>query len=93
MATVARVQTYVFRYPLRSPVVTSFGAMRDRPAVIVRIEDSEGAHGWGESWCNFPHCSAEHRARLVDTVIAQKILGRELAPPADEAVIGDRPPF
>src|SRR5690606_35826847 len=52
-----------------------FGEMRDRPAVLVRVEDRDGAHGWGEVWCNFPACGAEHRARLVESVLAPRLLG------------------
>lgn len=78
---VARVRTFVYRYPLTVPVVTSFGEMRDRPAVIVCIEDLDGASGWGEIWCNFPHCGAEHRARLVDSLIAPRILGLDPGDP------------
>jgi D-galactarolactone cycloisomerase len=74
MFVITRIQTYVFRYPLTSRVVTSFGAMNDRPAVIVRVEDADGAYGWGEIWCNFPNCGAEHRARLVDEVIAPRLV-------------------
>ena len=29
------VEAFVFRYPVRTPVRTSFGIMRDRPAVFV----------------------------------------------------------
>lgn len=67
---IQRLETFVFRAPLEKPVVTSFGAMRDRPAVLVRVSDGDGASGWGEVWCNFPGCGAEHRARLLETVIA-----------------------
>ena len=49
----------VFRCPVEAPVVTSFGAMRERPMVLVRVEDAEGAMGWGEVWCNFPTIGAE----------------------------------
>lgn len=57
------------RAPIAVPVVTSFGTMRDRPAVFVRLTADDGAQGWGEVWCNFPGVGAEHRARLlVDTV-------------------------
>ena len=48
------VQAFCYRYPLTTPVVTSFGRMNDRPALFVRIEDEDGEHGWGEVWCNFP---------------------------------------
>ncbi len=67
---IRRLKTFVFRAPLEKPVVTSFGAMRDRPAVLVRVSDGDGASGWGEVWCNFPFCGAEHRASLLKTVIA-----------------------
>ncbi len=67
---IRRVESFVYRAPVATPVVTSFGVMTERPAVLVRIEDGDGAAGWGEVWCNFPGCGAEHRARLIDTVIA-----------------------
>jgi D-galactarolactone cycloisomerase len=72
---IRHVQTFVFRAPIAEPVITSFGEMRDRPAVLVRVEDQDGAHGWGEVWCNFPACGAEHRARLVDSVFAPQLIG------------------
>lgn len=73
----------VFRYPLEIPVRTSFGVMHDRPMVLVRAEDAEGAVGWGEIWCNFPAVGAEHRARLVASVLAPLVEGAEFATPAD----------
>ncbi len=79
---IKKLQTHVLRWPVRLPVRTSFGTMRDRPAVLLRIEDEEGAHGWGETWCNFPSCGAEHRARLIETVLAPLVVGRAFASPA-----------
>ncbi len=80
---IARVEAFVFRAPIETPVVTSFGVMRDRPAVVVRVEDEEGAYGWGEIWCNFPGCGAEHRARLLETVVAPLISGRTFTDPGE----------
>ncbi|MGB3815092.1 MAG: mandelate racemase/muconate lactonizing enzyme family protein [Shinella sp.] len=77
------VQAHVFRVPLEKPVSTSFGTMRDRPAVLVRLEDDAGLVGWGEIWCNWPACGAEHRARLLISDIAPRVLGRPLPEPAD----------
>ena len=77
----ARIEAHVLRWPVKVPVRTSFGTMHDRPAVLVRVEDAEGAHGWGEAWCNFPSCGAEHRARLIETVLAPLLLGRAFASP------------
>ncbi|HET9650755.1 MAG TPA: mandelate racemase/muconate lactonizing enzyme family protein, partial [Usitatibacter sp.] len=62
---------------------TSFGVMRERPALFVRIEETDGAVGWGEAWCNFPDCGAEHRARLVETVFAPMLQGVTPNEPAD----------
>ena len=78
---IARLQALVLRWPVREPVRTSFGTMLDRPAVLVRIEDAEGAHGWGEAWCNFPSCGAEHRAQLIETVLAPLLVGRAFETP------------
>ena len=84
---IARIDLHVLRWPVKVPVRTSFGTMHDRPAVLVRIEDAEGAFGWGEAWCNFPSCGAEHRARLIETVLAPLVVGRAFASP--EAAFGE----
>ena len=77
----AKVEAMVFRAPIEQPVLTSFGIMRDRPSVVVRVEDKEGAVGWGELWCNFPAVGAEHRARLLETVIKPLLLDGEWQSP------------
>ena len=56
---IVRVEAHVLRWPVKSPVQTSFGTMHDRPAVLVRIEDAQGQQGWGEAWCNFPACALQ----------------------------------
>ena len=79
----ARIEAFVFRCPIATPVRTSFGTMHDRPAVYVRAEDADGAVGWGEVWCNFPACGAEHRARLLETVLAPLATSRAFSGPAE----------
>jgi L-alanine-DL-glutamate epimerase-like enolase superfamily enzyme len=78
-----KVDVFVCRAPIDTPVRTSFGVMYDRPAVFVRVTDTEGAVGWGETWCNFPSCGAEHRARLIETVMVPLLLGRSFDGPGD----------
>ena len=80
-ATLARVEAHVFRTPIKDPVRTSFGTMTERAAVFVRVEDSDGARGWGEIWCNFPNAAAEHRALLFADVLAPRVLGKSLDNP------------
>ncbi len=79
--TLESLCAYVFRCPSPVPVRTSFGVMHDRPAVLVRAQTSDGAVGWGEVWCNFPACGAEHRSRLLDTVIAPLLLNTSFDSP------------
>lgn len=69
-APLRHAEIFVFRAPIDAPVRTSFGVMHDRPAVLLRVEDEDGLCGWGEAWCNFPSCGAEHRGRLLaETVL------------------------
>ena len=76
-----RIEALVYRAPIDTPVQTSFGIMRDRPALFVRITDADGAVGWGEIWCNFPTVGAEHRARLVDSLFAPLLIGETFNAP------------
>jgi D-galactarolactone cycloisomerase len=80
-ATLARVEAHVFRTPIKDPVRTSFGIMTERVAVFVWVEDSDGARGWGEIWCNFPNAAAEHRALLFADIVAPRALGKSLDDP------------
>jgi L-alanine-DL-glutamate epimerase-like enolase superfamily enzyme len=81
-ATIQRLVAHVFRWPVATPVRTSFGVMRDRPMVLIEAVDEAGLSGWGEAWCNFPAVGAEHRARLVSSVFAPAIVGRSVDDPA-----------
>jgi len=76
MIKIKKIRTIVYRYPLDIAVKTSFGTMKDRPMILVQIHDDLGNEGWGEIWCNFPNIGAEHRAKLVDSVISPLILSK-----------------
>jgi len=80
--TLTRVDAFVYRVPIEEPVATSFGIMRDRPAVFVRVEDGDGAFGWGEIFANWPAAAAEHRANLLARDIADLALGTALTHPS-----------
>ena len=80
----------LYRCPVEAPVVTSFGVMYDRPMLLVRAEADDGAVGWGEVWCNFPSFAAEHRAQIIDRILAPLATGRSFAdPPAAFAALTD----
>ncbi len=64
-ARIARVEILCLRYPLAKPMESVMGRLDSRPALLIRLEDTDGAEGWGEIWCNFPQPGAEYRARLA----------------------------
>jgi D-galactarolactone cycloisomerase len=73
------IEAFAYRVPTK-PIKVSFGTFRDRPMVLCRVVDSDGAEGWGEVWCNWPAVTAEHRARLtVD--LGERLIGRTLESP------------
>jgi len=79
--TIARIDAWVFRAPIDRPVRAAVGTLRDRPALFIRLTDDDGATGWGEVFCNFPQVGAEHRARLIDSVVGPLLVGRPAADP------------
>ena len=79
--TIEELKAFVLRASIDEPVRTSFGVMNDRPAVLIRVVESTGIVGWGESWCNFPACGAEHRGRLLETEIAPRLIGTQIEDP------------
>ena len=80
---VTHIEARVYRAPIDEPVLSSFGIMHDRPAVIVRAESDSGVVGWGEVWCNFPTFGAEHRARFVESLLAPMLVGYCWESPVD----------
>lgn len=82
MPRIIRLQAWACRSPIAEPVSTSFGTMRDRPAVFLRIEDDAGGFGWGEVFANWPAAGAEHRVNLMADDIAGLVLGQPADDPA-----------
>lgn len=80
---IKRIEAWALRAPIDTPVQTSFGIMRDRPAVFVRVEDEDGGYGLGEIWCNFPGVGAEHRVALATEELGPLVVGETFASPAD----------
>ena len=81
--TIKNIEAFVFRAPITNPVKTSFGTMKNRPAVFVRLEDGDGAVGWGEIWCNFPNCGAEHRATLLTENFKPLLINQAFSTPEE----------
>ncbi len=91
MSSITRVEIDCYRYRLKQPLKTVFGVVESRPALILRIEDSDGADGFGEIWCNFPQPGAEYRARLAASVLPGALKGISSADPfATWAIVRER---
>ncbi|MDW4497212.1 mandelate racemase/muconate lactonizing enzyme family protein [Sulfitobacter sp. D35] len=71
----SKLEVFHFRHALPEPLVTVMGPLAHRPALLVRIEDAEGAHGWGEIWCNFPPGGDLYRAQLAINVLPAALGG------------------
>ena len=80
--TLTRIDVSAYRVPIDQPVATSFGVMTNRPAVFVRLEDQDGAFGFGEIFANWPAAGAEHRARLVAEDFADLLVGQSFDGPS-----------
>lgn len=79
--SIVSAKILVMRAPCETPVRTSFGTMYDRPAIYLCLESSDGVKGYGEVWCNFPSCGAEHRAKLLETAILPALLAQTYSSP------------
>lgn len=79
--TITKVESWVHRAPIATPLANAFAAMTNRPATWVRVSASDGGWGWGEVFSNFPTVGAEHRARLVNSIFAPLLEGAALVEP------------
>lgn len=80
---IKHVNLLLLEAPIDNPIRTSFAIMRNRPALLVRIEDNDGAFGWGEIWCNHPPVSGHARLRLAAEVVVPMLLAHEFKAPQD----------
>lgn len=76
-----RIETFLYRADVSEAVKTSFGSIPRRSALLLRVEDRDGTHGWGEVWCNFPPFSADNKANLIETIVAPAALASEFESP------------
>lgn len=78
--TIASIEAFCIRVPVKMPIKVAFGTFRDRPMVLLRVVDTHGAEGWGEVWANWPASGAEHRARLA-LDLGERLIGRHFESP------------
>jgi hypothetical protein len=79
---IARLEAIVLRCPIETPVRTSFGTMRDRPRSSSASRTPTARSAGARPGATSRQCGAEHRARLLETVIAPLAVGQRFASPA-----------
>ncbi|MEN0088850.1 MAG: enolase C-terminal domain-like protein, partial [Pseudomonadota bacterium] len=74
-------------YPIRAQGGVSpkmaLGSMPTRPALLVKLTDTDGCYGWGEVWANFPPRANIHKAHLIQDVVAPKLAGLRFTEPQE----------
>lgn len=78
----AKVEPILLRAKIDTPIVTSFGNIPERAVLLVRVEDTDGAVGWGEVFGNFPVHGAENRAHLIRDFLSAIALSETWVSPA-----------
>jgi O-succinylbenzoate synthase len=87
---IARAELFELALPLVEPFVISGGTMAERRSLVVVLHDDAGNAGYGESPpFQLPFYSEETLASardLIERVLLPRLVGKELDPPAPEAV-------
>ncbi|MEM9604910.1 MAG: mandelate racemase/muconate lactonizing enzyme family protein [Pseudomonadota bacterium] len=81
--TLDRVDVYPIRARGGVSPKMALGTMPSRPALLVRLEDTSGCFGWGEVWANFPPRANQHKAHLIEDVVAAKLSGLRFSDPRE----------
>ena len=61
----------------------ALGQMPVRPALLLKLVDSDGCFGWGEIWSNFPPRANLHKAHLMEDVVNKHLIGASFKSPMD----------
>jgi L-alanine-DL-glutamate epimerase-like enolase superfamily enzyme len=74
---IVKVEPIVIDVPLEQPVQTSFGEMKRRTNVLIRIEADTGEFGVGEIWNNFPSWGAFEKISTLKHGITPLLIGED----------------
>ena len=83
MFTIKRIELIEIGLPLVHFFETSFGRTHERKIILVRVEDADGAQGWGEITCNeAPGYSEEWTGSAwltTEKILAPMVIGKPVA--------------
>ncbi|HSR54388.1 MAG TPA: o-succinylbenzoate synthase [Acidobacteriota bacterium] len=85
MSTIERIELIEIRLPLVEPFQISSGVQRVRRILLIRVEDAQGASGWGECVAgetpNYSPETVDGAWHMIEEWVAPRILGVELEEP------------
>ncbi|HUP49855.1 MAG TPA: o-succinylbenzoate synthase [Thermoanaerobaculia bacterium] len=88
---IAAVELTQIRLPLVAPFETSLGRTSERNIILVRVDDGEGAEGWGECVADErPHYSEEWTGSAwpaMETILGPMLAGQEIERAGDVAAL------
>jgi L-alanine-DL-glutamate epimerase-like enolase superfamily enzyme len=68
-----RIETWIYSAEVKKPVVSTLASITKRVALLIRVEDSDGAFGWGEVYSTLPSFGATHRAQIVHQLLSPRL--------------------
>lgn len=81
--TIAQVELYPLLVEGGVSPNMALGSMPKRPALLLRVVDTDGCYGWGEIWANFPPRANIHKAHIVEDVVKPELLGLTYVEPRE----------
>ncbi len=79
---IRKVETYLYQAKVTKPVVSTLATIHLRTALLVRIEDQDGAFGWGEIYATMPSFSAPHRVNIVHQILCALLQDKSFDTPS-----------
>ncbi len=80
---IRRIETFIYQAQVAKPVVSTLATLNVRSALLIRIEDQDGAFGWGEIYATMPSFSAPHRANIVHQSLSNLLQGQSFRTPSE----------
>ncbi len=79
------VTIYIVNMKMKHPFVTSFGAVHDKPVLVIKAKDESGIIGWGEGVAfespSYTEETAKTTLHMLEDFLIPLLLQRELAHP------------
>ncbi len=84
---VTEVTIYTLKMKMKTPFVTSFGAVEDKTVLVIKAKDQSGVIGWGEGVAfdapSYTEETSKTTLHMLEDFLIPMLLRKELAHPAE----------